>query len=167
MPEAARLREYYRALGDDATSAGTATSALSGEELQQAIEALERQSRVGKIVAAAGAAVTFFTYLLADVGDSYVVAWGAIVYGVYRVVRAESKLGTLRRHLLDATVADDATAATPATLSAALDRLDAEFAALRAAGKVTAKVRESFERQRAALLRNERERAAQQPMPDA
>ena len=45
----------------------------------------------GGLVAIIGGTITVVTYLGASAGESYVVAWGALLYGGFRLIRGLSK----------------------------------------------------------------------------
>ena len=46
-----------------------------------------RRIRAGALWAVGGTAVTVYTYMSATAGGSYVVAWGAVIFGVYDMIR--------------------------------------------------------------------------------
>lgn len=54
---------------------------------QAMAKAGRKKMLVGFLWAAGGGAVTAFTYLSSSNGGTYVVAWGAMIFGVYDIIR--------------------------------------------------------------------------------
>lgn len=51
------------------------------------IEAGKKSVRIGAIWLLIGVSVTLYTYLTAHAGETYIIAWGAIIYGCYRILK--------------------------------------------------------------------------------
>lgn len=96
MRDGASNQEIQKALmeqGVDEESAGIIVTQLNELRDQQAKEAGQKNMMFGALWCIGGIVVTALTYSAASEGGSYVVAWGAIIFGAVQFFRGMFQTG--------------------------------------------------------------------------